>query len=138
MLKKVNSELRPSVISYAFERVRVFHSGEIAQRLAKIFLPQQSADNLATLSFWQFADDAYRPRFEGRAERLDQMRRKLLLEIGRDFDAGFRDNKSYDTFALQLIRNADYGRFGDGGVLDQGILNFGGADLAAGDVHGFI
>src|SRR5205823_11405803 len=113
MLKKVNSELRLSVISYAFEGVRVFDGGEIAQGLAKIFLAQQAADNLAALRLWQFANDADCPRFERGAERVDQMRRKLFFKIGRNFKAGFRDDKSYDAFALQLIRNADHSGFRD-------------------------
>ena len=36
------------------------------------------------------------------------MRRKLFLEIGRNVDAGFRDDECHDTFALQLIGHANF------------------------------
>ena len=51
MLKKVNSELRLSVISYAFERVRIFHGRKVSERFTEIFLAEQTSNNLATLCF---------------------------------------------------------------------------------------
>src|SRR6266481_3817063 len=132
MLKKVSTEVGPMVKSNLLKRVRVFHGGEVPQRFSEILLPQQTANNLAALRFGELAHAAHRLRLESRAEALDQVPRKLLLQRGGGRDAGFRHDECNDALALQLIGHADYSGFGNRRMLDESVFHFRRTHLAPG------
>src|SRR5260370_39094551 len=138
MLKKVSSEQGPMVKSNLLKRVRVFHGREVPQRFPEVLLPEQTANNLATLRFGKLAHAAYRLRLESRAEALDQVPGKLLLQSGSGRGAGLEYDECDNAPAFQRVGNADDGGFGNCRMLDESVFHFRRTHLAPGHVHGFI
>src|SRR4051812_35551166 len=60
---------------------------------------------------------------------------QLRLELGRAFLASVERDVDVDAGALDVVRVADDGGFGDLGVADQGTLDLGGAEPVAGNVE---
>src|SRR5207248_575594 len=101
----------------------------------QIFLADQAADYLAGLRFWEVGHDDDFAGAEGGAQEFDYGGGD---GGGVQDDAGLGDGIADDGFAFEVVGNADDGGLGDAGVVHHGFFDFGGADFAAGHVHGFV
>lgn len=101
-------------------------------------LPEDTPHDLAAAGLGEIGHDVHGlGRREGPDAPAD-LEDELLAERVRGLVAVLDGNKGVDGLARELVRHTNDGSLGDGGVLNQGSLDFGSRQTVTADVHNII